>query len=303
MTVYIKSGGAWRAASNGGLYIKSGGAWRVASFCHIKSGGAWRDSGYRGYPLAPTDIYINGASFSSLTVNFAGPGAGGAPVSRYLVQELDSNGTPTRAWYNTDGYLPGVSVSEDQRLQYRVLSESASGLQSGWYGPIANRSRIQIGHSTVTHLENRTGTQTWSMTNDFSGSGCHRDQAAAPGTIPSGYYMTNWRHQYGINFGISSTYLSKPPAQGNRQIYYWNSRDGDGGAPWDISARNYSVNEAISNVDGQGLQWGIACRGIGWTPLGNDSQVLVGAIGLDGFYYYGYTVTITDRNYLANAFW
>jgi hypothetical protein len=168
MTVNVKSGGVWRAASDGGLRIKSGGAWRTAAFCYIKSGGAWRLSSYRGYPLAPTDIWIGNNSFTSLDVGLSGPGAGGAPVSRYLVQQLDGAGNYMNQWYTSTGTVAGIPVSQNQTLQYRVLSESAAGLQSGWYGPVANRSRIQIGVTELNHQEARTGTQAWQQSAGFT---------------------------------------------------------------------------------------------------------------------------------------
>jgi hypothetical protein len=307
MSVYVKSGGAWRQATNGHLYIRSGGVWRTASFCYIKTsvgpgGVRWQDSGYRGYPLAPTDIWIGGNNFSSLDVGFSGPGAGGAPISYYQVQELDGNGNPTgRQWNNTTGSLTGIGVSQDQRLQYRVKSVTAAGLESGWYGPVVNRSRIQIGHNEVGHYEYPERWRDWSGSVGFQAGLC-RDESAGP-SVPNSVLLNRIHYTFYLNF--PGTYISKPVAQGNRQVVpVFNGNEF--GGPLDISIAawaQYDTDIGVNNWGGD-TGWGLVTHGIGWSsrPV-STAQMLCGAVYLYGQEHYFPAEYVVTTAYAGSYLW
>ncbi len=136
MTVYVRTGGNWRAASSGALYIRYGGSWRAANACYVKIGGVnagyWYDSGYRGYPAVPSIPWVTGWDYSNVNVGWSA-GGGGAPVSYYQLEHNHPGGIQ-----GIDNYGGGQSnnygVNWDTTLSFRVRSVSTGGLVSGWSG-------------------------------------------------------------------------------------------------------------------------------------------------------------------------
>jgi hypothetical protein len=309
MALQVKNGGAWRNIANGNVRIKSGGAWRTASFCYIKNGGVWRDSGYRGYPNPPGGApTVYSWDFANVRVQWPAPAAGGAPTVSTDVVMTNSALNPDSPMQSqnipaSSGVSNNFSVGEDYQVAFFVRSVSASGLKSAWaaVAPV----RVLIGHSQIQHTVTDTLTRGWTNYSDFSSGpngvpGLHRNEIA-PIYVPSSVYLTQWRFHLGLSF--AGPYISKPPAQGNRQIYYWNGSAGWDGTPWDVSGSTYDAAIGISNVNGQNLNWGIGVQGIGWSAAPSNAQILIGTIYLDGTEYYNQDRIVVDRYYQANQYW
>jgi hypothetical protein len=310
MTVYIKSGGAWRAATNGRLWIKSGGAWRVANYCHIKSGGAWRDSGYRGFPNPPTAPTVASWSFTAVNVSFSGP-SGGAPVDHYEIVMTNSNLNPDvnypassanilQGFSNNTSGSASFGVAEDWQVAFFVRSVTAAGLKSAW---VAGH-RAQIGHTEQGYYANEGRTRGWQNAVNCTGGPNqpprHRDEIVQI-YVPNTVTMTQWNIYCVVTF---SSYVSAAPPN-NHQVYQWVNGAQGGlfeGAPWNTSSLDYALG--IASVNGQNNYWGLMPRGLGWSPAGvSDAQLLYAALTISGTEAYTVSVYYVTRAYLANAYW
>jgi hypothetical protein len=301
VTVQIKSGGAWRTATNGGIRMRNGGAWRVANGLYIKSGGVWRDSGYRGYPNPPGTPSVStwdNTNFASCTCAWSAPAAGGAPTVSYDVYITNQYGNAVvgpGSVGNVLSYAWGTGM--DSYYIFYVRSVSAGGLTSGWVS--GTYARPLMGHTQLSHVVTDNLTRPWTSYSDFP-NGLHRNEVTYI-YVPASVYMTQWRFHLGLNF--PGPYISKPPAQGNRQIYYWSGGAGWDTTPWDISGSTYDDAIGIANVNGQNLNWGIGVQGIGWSAAPSNTQLLIGTIYLDGNENYTQDRTVIDRNYQGNQYW
>lgn len=300
MTVYVKSGGAWRAAANGRLWIKSGGAWRIANYCYIKSGGVWRDSGYRGFPAAPTGLYVTSWDFGTVNLQFSA-GSGGAPVDHWVVEKLNSGGGVVTS-VNSSGSA-SFGVSQDEQCQFRAYAVTPAGItsrpQDGGPG-YSNVVRTLIGHTETGYYQNENRTRPWQSGISFGGM--HRYELA-PVYVPASVNMYNWHVYCYLNFG--GPYISGDPAGGNnRQVdsYYAGTDIGPNyGYPWNLSS--FEVDIAIAG-GGQNAYWGFYTNGLGWSPAGvSDAQLLYGQLMIYGTETYQVSVYYQTRAYLANNYW
>jgi hypothetical protein len=93
MAIKSRRSGSWAVPAAGTIKVKSGGVWRTAISVKVKSGGAWVNSGYVAYPSAPTNFRSTSAgNGDNRQVTFAwNAGAGGAPVTNYVVNVYNSS--------------------------------------------------------------------------------------------------------------------------------------------------------------------------------------------------------------------
>jgi hypothetical protein len=251
---------------------------------------------------------VSSWDFNNVNLTFSG-GSGGAGVDHWVAEKLNSGGGVVASQSITTGSF-GFGVSANEQCQFRVYAVSTGGITSkDTGGPgYSNTVRTLIGHPEQGHNISVQNTASWSSTLPLTnlGAGAHRGEAPYI-LVPSGYYMTQWTHSYALSF--PGTYIAKPPAQGNRQIQYYNTRDGSPGTVpyWDRNIAAWATDtwtEGISNLDGQGIGWGIYLSGVGWTAPGlNDAQILKGSFRLDGFYYYYTSQWVVDVAYAGNSYW
>jgi len=295
MALKIRSGAAWRDCANGNLRIKQGGVWRVANYCYIKSGGAWRDSGYRGFPNPPGSPYVTGWSYSAVNLAWSAAAAGGAPILHYHVVQTDAGGTWINQWWTANTFLNGIGVTEDQRTRFYVSSISTGGLESAWGGSVG----VQIGHTEQGYYANEGRTRDWSNAVGFQDGLC-RGETALVG-VPNTVYMHTWRYILYLNFG--GPYISKPTAQGNRQVYHVFT-NAQFGTPFDINGNSVDFNEGFPNTYGGDSLWGIIINGVGWSDRAiNTSQMLQGALYVYGIENYTVSVYYQTRAPVGNSYW
>lgn len=93
MPLQVKRNGAWVTPGSGTVRVKSNGQWVLATGLQVRSGGQWQNSGYVGFPSAPTNFRsTNNGTGTNKTVSFAwNAPVGGAPVTNYRFRTYNSS--------------------------------------------------------------------------------------------------------------------------------------------------------------------------------------------------------------------
>jgi hypothetical protein len=303
----IKRSGAWADVANGNLKIRSNGAWQSANYCYIRSGGVWRDSGYRGYPLVPQSLAVSpGAapynwSFSQVTVQWAAPAAGGAPVDHYQVVKTDANGSWVSA-VDTGATSYTFGVSNDERCQFYVQSVSAAGLPSGFIGPV----RVQIGHPEVGHYANVQHNEPWNSA--MVSVNLYLQSYTVTIFVPSDVLVSSWYTNL-RNDTAGWAKLSPDPSNtappGGRRLFDvfrnapqwtdWHNRL-DVPNPWAPPWR-------AMNHWGENQGWGYAIDGTGYSAGPTGGFRIYGEFQIFGTRYYDVNTYFIDTNRVDNSFW
>jgi hypothetical protein len=192
--IRVKSGAGWVVVDDGKLAIKSGSTWKVASYVKVKSGSAWVDTGYKGYPTAPSIPYVEAWNgFAGVYVRW-NPSSGGAPTSFYRVHRLDANGNPydTKDVSAVDQYgrwIAYFAAGEDWQNQYYVVAHSAAGLTATHTG----RLNTLVGHSRTTAVRDVAKSAGWNSP-----------------LVAVNMNLTNWTHQITVpaDVAVSSWYIN-----------------------------------------------------------------------------------------------
>ena len=295
MTVYVRTGGNWRAASSGALYCRNGGSWRAANACYVKIGGVgagyWYDSGYRGYPAVPSAPWVTGWDYSNINVGWSG-GGGGAPVSYYQLQRLDVNGNQM----NLDNYSGGQSnnygVNWDSRYQFRVRSVSTGGLVSDWSGML----RPGIGHPQQDTYGYVQRTRAWSSA---AQSGvCYRDDFYSF-TVPNNIHLEAlyWNN---LRCGSGSSLVQRPSS--NRWVYWVGNGSWQGPMAQGDIANGWTGGLGLDNF-GNNATWGLGPTGQGWSYSNPSLGLYADSVQLVGTEYYDNWELTNRINEAGNYYW
>jgi Fibronectin type III domain len=293
MTVHVKNGdaggGSWVTASDGDVHVKWGGTtWINPSFVKVKWGGGWLDSDYRGYPADPTGLAVNAWTYTSASVKWSA-GSGGAAASTYEVQLRNQSGGVIQT--STDSSSPSItfSLSEQTKYQFYVRAKTASGLYSGWTGPL----RIQTGRAATSTTTTEPAIRSWSKAANVNAWKDHPVGVVVPSTV----VMKSIRYQLSANAGFTSV-LSP---YNNREIKLWlNNSDAYAVRNW-LNPVDQTLplnNAAIGGLNVQGF----ICRGSGWSSYSTGTQRVVGTVTVTGDENYDKVVTVTTPA-IANSYW
>ena len=190
------SDSSWTTPAAGSIRVKSGGVWRTAISVKVKSGGAWVDSGYVAYPSAPTNFRSTSVgNGDNRQVTFAwNAGAGGAPVTNYVVNVYNSS----------DVYQYGVSFgtstsgtitfgSASTTYYVRIYAGGDAGYTEGTNSVGGSRIRVTTGAASYPYDNSR-----WSANVSFVAS--YWTQSQWPGE-PYGDYTYHGSKAFDNNTG------------------------------------------------------------------------------------------------------
>ena len=291
MAIYTKWGGGWFGVGDGRIQTRWGGGWFVPTTIRKKmgdpGGGYWYDTGWRGYPAVPSAPWVHAWNYDQVQINW-GAGAGGAPVSSYIIQMLNSSGGliyqySTAGGPSTWGWFP---VSHSSYYIYRVLAVGATGLQSGWSGQL----RLYIGKPASTYYTTETAMRGWSKAASVN---AWKDQLVGP-YVPSNVLVSSVRYQIYANNGFTSV-LSP---YNNRTInsYY----NGEGGTfNWAATSIDQTTYPSFWGIN---YYVGMVPRGAGWSIYSNGVQRALGTITVSGQEQYQYQQAHTIPA-VGNSYW
>jgi hypothetical protein len=297
MTVRVKNGdiggGTWVTVGDGKFAFKSTSAgWTYPTSVKVKNGdiggGSWVDAGYVGYPAVPTGLAVNAWTYTSASVKWSA-GAGGAAVSSYEVDLLNSGGGVIQTVTDTGSPSSTFSLSQDTRYQFRVRAKSAAGLPSA-YTP---NLRIETGHASTYYETTEPTSAPWSAALSVNG---YKDALVGP-AVPSSVVCTSVRYQIYANGGFTAV-LSP---YGNREIYRLANSGLQERFTWNAGSVDVTVD--VADYWGNGGITGMICRGSGWAT-GPDTHIAraVGTITAIGTHYYTYQLGHTTPAE-ANSYW
>lgn len=253
----VKWGGTYRAISSGKMAVKWGGIWWTPSRAYVKWAGSWYDTGYSGYPGAPTGLYITYWDYTQATVSFTPP-SGGAPVAAYHYVLTDNVGTWLAETETAAGSFNFTGLAQDSQYQIFVRSKGATGLYSTFAGPL----RIQIGHPstvTTTYPSRHWESPVWAGT-IFQNEAPTVDVPNPPGTggDPAGVTVTDFHCH------VSTPHSSQlDNGVGNRAFWIIN-----GNVSWQRLTNQPSPYNVDQLLDIQPPAFGFLCSGAGWSQRG-----------------------------------
>lgn len=302
MGLAIKSGAAWTTIDPGTVRVKWGSGWVYPTKFRTKSGNTWADSGYVSYPNPPRSVAVNAWSYTNVSISWAAPAAGGAPVSTYEIKRTNSDGVTAPSIY-VEPSSPSANfpVSQDGKYRFYVRSKSAAGLYSAWVE--VGAGGVGIGHPQVISQRwvQKSVQRQWAKyiylgKDQYDGPTAPAHNTATYG-FSVGAYLTNiWLD---INTACSSA------LHGTNRGCNW-VVNGDGS----YSTPNYALpRNADSTADCWGLskgpswsnggKWGLLIHGAGWGF--NEPYTLKGTVTLTGWEYYAqsedYVSTAAKANY------
>jgi len=297
MPMRMKVNGAWTGAiASGNFRVRSGGAWIYPAYCRMRVNGAWVDTGYVGYPSAPVNLWVHAWSYSAIALNWT-LGSGGAPVSAVNLVKTD----PAGNWLNqvevgAGGPWGNFNMSWDTRYRFYIRAKGASGLYSGFYGPL----NVSCGHPRQDTYGYVLRERAWQS--DVIGGWFNKDQACwiyvagagdgrAGDILIQGLHSRNWRTpQSGTVSGTASRTLN----------HIYNNGDfgsvGTVGGGWgeDLGLNNWSSNS----------YWGYVPRGTGWSTTGNQYyQAGVDQVWLTGTERYNNYEIVSTIAEQGNGYW
>lgn len=300
MTTRIRTGGAWHVLANGGLHIDVGHAWRSPNICKIKSGpvggGGWVDSGYVGLPAVPGTPAVYSWDYSNVGVYWGG-GAGGAPVSNYIVERSDQFGNVNGTWDVGSATSISLPVTWDTLYRFRIYARSAGGLQAGPSGGL----QIGIGHPQQDTYGAVVHTRPWSAHTSGQFGRDSPIQVVIPASVTiNAVHWVNMRTPQSGTLNPNTT----------RDIN-WILNGGDAGPIRNqlgvLGSGNYDYAGAdigISGNNGQGNYWGVIPRGSGWSAVGNTTFMLwVDDFFFDGSEAYQQWEVVSSIPAVANYYW
>lgn len=306
-------GGSWVDVADGKLYVKSGGlgggSWELVEKCYVKSGGlgggSWQDTGYEAFPNPPTSFAINSWNYSTLSVKWGAPAAGGAPVSTYEIELRNSANNSTIA-SKTDSSSPttNFSVSQDTKYYVRIRSKAASGLTSGWV-----YIKPWIGHPQVTSTRWVRKSRGYDKSQWFvNWNGVHQ------GITPQGKFTSNgvadcgvWVTYAYITYSNISAWTSTLTSDSRH--CEWRSGAGEviatpgtyHGGTWGGSVSAKGINVANEWADGK---YGLYTVGSGWSSTATSSKYhLDWLLRLVGTEYYSAQESYVSQTEQTNRYW
>lgn len=292
------NGSSWTApVANGRLWTKWGGGWFVPTYVYAKAGdvgaGYWVDTGYRGYPNPPQGIWVHAWDFSNVALGWNGPAAGGAPVVSYDLLQTDSNGNGISQVTVGGSPWGNFGVGQDGYYKFYVRSRAASGLVSGWVGPV----QVRIGHTETGYYATENRERYWQS--DVIGGAWGGDDPAWIG-VPSSVLLNaiKWRNMF-----IPASSIVTP--WGNRTVN-WALDSTDYGPINNNLGTVYSHNSTDWGLYnwGNNAAWGVVARGAGWSRIGDGNIMLwIENLWLEGTETYQVSVYYVTRNYQDNGYW
>jgi hypothetical protein len=149
MAIQVKRGGVWTTPTSGSISIKSNGVWRsVTSLSTKTNSAAWLNSGYVAYPSAPTSFRATSVgNGDNRQVTFAwNAGAGGAPVTDYVIKVYDSSDVRERdVSFGTSTSGTITFNNADTTYYVRIFSKGTAGETQG-----SPRLRVVVGKAGFT---------------------------------------------------------------------------------------------------------------------------------------------------------
>lgn len=300
MTVQLRTSGAWYNVPNGRLNIRYGGVWRSANYCYIKignvGGGYWYDSGYRGLPGMPGDPAVYAWDYSNIGIYWSAS-SGGAPVTNYIVQSLDSSNNVTGQWDVGTATSFSIGVSQSTLYQFRIYARSAGGLQTGPSGSL----RVGIGHPQQDNYGYVQRSRGWSS--HVTQTAFNRDNFIVV-TVPSSVQI-NAVHWVNLRSPQSSQLMS-PPARDILWVVNGaptttiRNQFGLPTSPWTFDYAGAPIN----GQGGGGNVWGIVPQGTGWSNSGNSTYMLwLDDFWFDGTEFYQNYELVSSVPAQANYYW
>jgi len=189
-----------------------------------------------------------------------------------------------------------VSPSADftevvQNTAYRVYVRaiSASGLSSGWSGPL----QIKMGKDAVTTYTTETDTRPFSTAVSVNG---YKD-ALVGYAVPTNRAVQTVRYQISAYAGFTSA-LSP---YNNREIYRLSNSGQNERFSWLVQSIDTTVD--VADYWGNGGITGMICRGTGWAsgPATSNYRA-TGTITVNGYETYNYQQAHTVAA-IANGYW
>jgi hypothetical protein len=301
----IAWGSNWQLWDPGKVEFAWGTSWRLPSKVYVKANNAWRDTGFEAYPNPPTSFAINSWTYSTLSVKWSAPDAGGAPVSTYEIELRNSANTSTIA-EKTDSSSPSAnfSVSQDTKYYVRIRSKAASGLTSAWV-----YLKPWIGHPQVIDQQWVRKSRGYDSAAWYIG---YRDATVGP--TPTARYDANGLVDLGVytryaqlTYDISSWTSSLESA--TRFAYFKTGASGqirlEGtyyGGIWPGAVSAWNVNWTDEWADGG--KYGVYLTGSGWASGPATSQyhldVYIRVVGTE---YYGELEDYVAVEEQPNAYW
>lgn len=306
--IRVGNGSTWSApVANGKLNSKWGGGWfnpqavyaKISDGTPATNGGyganpRWVDTGYRGYPAVPAQIWVAAWDYSNVVVQWSA-GSGGAAVSAWHVVQTNANGD---VWLNQVETTSGqwnTGINWDTRYRYYVRAKAASGLYSAFQGPL----NVGIGHPTQYTYGYVQRARDWSSS--LNGN-WYKD--AYNGTNPGGtmIYVPNSVLIQSIVYDIAAVnnftaVLSPYPSREIHHIY--GNNDAGDVAHWTNPTQGA---EGYNNWGGDSY-WGFICRGSGWTVSPTGLARVVGWITVNGLEYYDNYEIVSTIDEQGNYYW
>ena len=309
---YKQGGTTWQGPiDNGKLSTRWGNGWINPTLVNAKtsdnaaSGSAavtnggyganprWVDTGYRGYPAVPSWLGIYGWDYSNVSLQWSA-GSGGAPVTAWHLVQTDESGN----WLNqvevSASPWGNFGVSWDTRYQFYVRAKAASGLYSGYQGPL----KASIGHPVQYQYGYVNRQRPWQSPNQ---SGARNKDQPFWATVPSSVALDgiHWRN-------LHLAYSGAVTPGTNRVVNFvilgvdYGSLNGVYGSIWTGDNRDHPF---YGNV-GDGSAWGIVPRGTGWSTTSNPQYMLyadgVWLTGTETYANYEIVNTIPEQ---GNGYW
>lgn len=285
----FKNNGSWVTVLDGHLRVKSGGVWVYPAKMYIKNGGAWRDTGYAGFPGAPTGFAVNAWDYDSMSVKWTPP-ATGAPVTNYEIAVNNEANTVRVATYD-DTASPSINfaVTKDTKYNIYIRSETATQV-SAWVGPL----QVAIGHAAYTTYTDDPATRAYTLAKDVV---AYRDVGVGP-TIPTTVDVQT------ITYNVPATnwtsVLSNPASGVHHSISRW----GNGAEREEFLWPNASVNTTVNIADyaSTGGVQGMICRGTGMSSTAGGPYVFDATITVKGIEHYT-AHNAHSHPAVANSYW
>lgn len=303
--IRVGNGGAWGApVANGKINSKWGAGWFNPTAVYAKTsdgtpGGGfgpnprWVDTGYRGYPAVPAQIWVAAWDYTNVIVQWSA-GSGGAPVSAWNVVMTDPAGN-WLAQIETGSAQWMTGINWNTRYRYYVRAKATSGLYSAFQGPL----NVGIGHPTQYTYGYVQRTRAWSASLNGNWYRDAFDGSNPGGTVifvPGNVILQSMVYDIAANENFSSV-LSP---YGNRYIsHIWAGADAGDVLYWN----NPTQGPEGFNDWGQDNWWGFICRGAGWTVAPTGLAKVVGWMTANGTEYYDNYEITSVVNEQSNYYW
>jgi hypothetical protein len=305
MPLRTKSGGAWQTFTDGTLRFKVDGVAQTPQYCRIKANGVWNDSGYRGPPSVPSNMWVqqwNNDPGQTLT-GFSGPPGGGPAIDYYHIERYDANGSAVEGYYDTSGSR-WWTTPKDTRHQFRVRSHGVNGLWSAWTPYL----RVGIGHPSTPNYGYVQRTRDWSNGGSIGNDGTLNNLAGfgVPSSVVCNRIDYNlWLAGWNID-GLTQLSVY-PPAFVNSGDRHIDINYNESTLWYRPNWPNPYVGTDYPSFWGNGGRTGIVCReindGPGTQGGGWYFRSVQGYISLYGVEYYNNYEIVSYNPEQGNYYW